>query len=136
MLTRTHSGPGQFLMIYGRRRAGKTTLLRHWVEQSGLPFTYWVAEKEPALLQRRRLLAQFLRADPTSPTTPTYDSWSDFWRAAATILADKRHILVIDELPYAAESDGAIQRPARSGARGGARVCRDGCRTRAESGAR
>jgi AAA+ ATPase superfamily predicted ATPase len=108
VLTRTHPGPGQFLMIYGRRRIGKTALLRHWVEQSGLPFTYWVAEKEPALLQRRRFFAHVLRADPTSPTTPTYDSWSDLWRAAATVLANKRHILVIDELPYAAEADGAM----------------------------
>jgi AAA+ ATPase superfamily predicted ATPase len=107
-LTRTHPGPGQFLMIYGRRRVGKTALLRHWVEQSGLPFTYWVAEKEPALLQRRRFFAHLLRADPTSPTTPTYDSWSDLWGAAATVLADKRHILVIDELPYAADADGAM----------------------------
>jgi uncharacterized protein len=108
LLTRTRPGPGQFVMLYGRRRIGKTALLRHWVEQSGLPFTYWVAEKEPALLQRRRLLAQLLRTDPTSPTTPTYDSWSDLWRAAATILANNRHILVIDELPYAAEADAAM----------------------------
>ena len=108
LLHRTHPGPGQFLMMYGRRRVGKTALLRHWVEQSGLPFTYWVAEKEPALLQRRRFFAHLLRADPTSPTTPTYDSWSDLWQAAATVLADKRHIIVIDELPYAADADGAM----------------------------
>ncbi len=108
LLSRTHPGPGQFLMIYGRRRVGKTALLRHWVEQSGLPFTYWVAEKEPALLQRRRFFAHLLRADPTSSTTPTYDSWSDLWQAAATVLADKRHIIVIDELPYAADADGAM----------------------------
>lgn len=108
ILTRTHPGPGQFIMLYGRRRVGKTALLRHWVEQTGLPFTYWAAEKEPAPLQRRRLLAHLLRTDPTSSSTPTYDSWSDLWHAAATILADKRHILVIDELPYAADSDSGI----------------------------
>jgi uncharacterized protein len=108
VLVRTHPGPGQFLMIYGRRRVGKTALLHHWVEQCGLPFTYWVAEKEPALLQRRRFFAHLLQADPTSPSTPTYDSWSDLWRAAATVLADKRHIIVIDELPYAAEADSAM----------------------------
>jgi AAA+ ATPase superfamily predicted ATPase len=95
-------------MVYGRRRVGKSTLLQHWVEQSELPFTYWVAEKEPALLQRRKFFAHLLRGDPTSPSTPTFDSWSALWGAAATILEGKRHILVIDELPYAAESDPAM----------------------------
>src|SRR5215203_2338519 len=32
----------------------KTTLLRHWAEQSGAPFTYWVAEKTPAAIQLLR----------------------------------------------------------------------------------
>jgi AAA+ ATPase superfamily predicted ATPase len=41
--TREHPGPGQFVMLYGRRRVGKTALLRAWAEQSGLPFTYWVS---------------------------------------------------------------------------------------------
>ncbi len=108
VVTRRHPGPGQFIMLYGRRRVGKSTLLQHWIEQSGLPFTYWVAEKEPALLQRRKFFAHLLRGDPTSPSTPTFDSWSSLWGAAATILAGKRHILVIDELPYAAESDPAM----------------------------
>ena len=40
VLTRKHPGPGQLVMLYGRRRVGKTALLRHWAEQSGAPFTY------------------------------------------------------------------------------------------------
>jgi len=55
LLTRQHPGPGQFVMLYGRRRVGKTALLRFWAEQTGLPFTSWVAEKEPGALQRRKL---------------------------------------------------------------------------------
>ena len=108
VLTRRRPGPGQFIMLYGRRRVGKSTLLQHWAEQSGLPFTYWVAEKEPALLQRRRFFASLLGADPTSPSTPTFDSWSALWQATAKMLEGKRHILVLDELPYAAESDPAM----------------------------
>jgi len=38
--TRTRPGPGQLIMLYGRRRVGKTALLRHWAEQSGTPWTY------------------------------------------------------------------------------------------------
>lgn len=29
-------GPGQLILLYGRRRVGKTALLRHWAEGSGL----------------------------------------------------------------------------------------------------
>ncbi len=29
VLTRRHPGPGQFIMLYGRRRVGKSTLLQH-----------------------------------------------------------------------------------------------------------
>ena len=30
-------GPA-FVLVYGRRRVGKTYLLRYWAENSGLPF--------------------------------------------------------------------------------------------------
>jgi AAA+ ATPase superfamily predicted ATPase len=43
VLTRTRPGPGQLILLYGRRRVGKTALLRHWAEHSGLPWTYWMA---------------------------------------------------------------------------------------------
>jgi DNA invertase Pin-like site-specific DNA recombinase len=32
------------VLLYGRRRVGKSTLLRHWAEQSGAPFIYTVAQ--------------------------------------------------------------------------------------------
>ena len=35
VLTRTHPGPGQFLMIYGRSRVGKTALWRISTERGG-----------------------------------------------------------------------------------------------------
>ena len=50
---------GQFILIYGRRRVGKTRLLRHWIAQTDLPATYWVAEKENAAMQRRKFIAEF-----------------------------------------------------------------------------
>ena len=57
LMNQQHPGPGQLVLLYGRRRVGKSALLRHWAEQSGAPFTYWVAEKGPAALQRRQLFA-------------------------------------------------------------------------------
>lgn len=103
-----HPGPGQLVMLYGRRRVGKSTLLRHWAEQSGTTFTYWVAEKAPAAVQRRQLFASLTNADPAAPGAPAFATWSDLWQAAAPQFQFQRHILILDELPYAADADGAM----------------------------
>jgi uncharacterized protein len=103
-----HPGPGQLVMLCGRRRVGKSTLLRHWAEGNDAPFTYWVAEKGPAAVQRRQLFAALTKADPSAPGAPAFASWSDLWQAAAPLLQFQRHILILDELPYAAESDATM----------------------------
>jgi uncharacterized protein len=105
---RQHPGPGQLIMLYGRRRVGKSTLLRHWAEQSGTPFTYWVAEKEPAAVQRRKLFALMIGADPAASGTPVFASWSDLWQAIAPQFQTQRRLLILDELPYAADADPAM----------------------------
>jgi uncharacterized protein len=85
---------------------GKTVLLRHWAEQTGIPHTYWAAEKEPAPLQRRKLFARLLGVEPARAAT--FDSWADCWQAIATFLGDRRHVLILDEFTYAVESDPAM----------------------------
>jgi hypothetical protein len=77
----------------------------HWSAQSGLPTTFWTAEKEPAALQRRKLYAALVGLPIAQ--APLFDSWADVWEAAANLLEGKRQILVLDELPYAIESDPA-----------------------------
>lgn len=106
VLERKHPTPAQLILLYGRRRVGKTVLLRHWAESSGITHTYWAAEKEPAPLQRRKLLARVLSVEPAQ--APTSFSWAECWQAIAALLADRRHILIVDEFTYAAESDPAM----------------------------
>ncbi len=106
ILERPRPQPAQLVLLYGRRRVGKTTLLRHWAANSGLPYTYWVAEKEPSSLQRRKLYAK-LQGLPIRHA-PIFDSWGELWEAAANLLGRQRYILVLDELPYAAEADPAM----------------------------
>jgi hypothetical protein len=108
VLERQHPGPGQFVMLYGRRRVGKTALLRAWAERSGTAFTYWVAEKDPAPLQRRKLFGEFLQSIGADLPVPIFEGWSELWRSVAQLLAGRRHLLIIDELPYAAEADPAM----------------------------
>lgn len=104
--TRQRPGPAQLILLYGRRRVGKTRLLRHWAENSGLPYTYWAAEKEPAALQRRKLFAKV--DERPIAQSPIFGTWQETWEAVAHKIGDSKHILIIDELPYAAESDPAL----------------------------
>jgi AAA+ ATPase superfamily predicted ATPase len=106
ILERKRPTAAQFVLLYGRRRVGKTVLLRHWAEHSGVPHTYWAAEKEPAALQRRKLFARLLGVEPARAAT--FDSWADCWQAIAAFLADRHHILILDEFTYAVESDPAM----------------------------
>jgi hypothetical protein len=100
----THAA--QFILMYGRRRVGKTRLLRHWLDQTDLSTTYWVAEKENAALQRRKFIAEFEQRPLRQ--APLTDSWSEVWDLVAQQVGNQRHVIVLDELPYAADADSAL----------------------------
>jgi AAA+ ATPase superfamily predicted ATPase len=106
ILERRHPTAAQFVLLYGRRRVGKTVLLRHWAERVDIPHTYWAAEKGPAALQRRNLFARVLDVEPSN--APVFDSWADCWQAIAAVLADRRQILILDEFTYAVEANSGM----------------------------
>jgi hypothetical protein len=103
LLTRKYPGPAQLALLYGRRRVGKSELLLQWAAQSGLPYTYWVAEKMNAPMQRQHFYSRLLSVP--FDTAPVYRSWTALWEAATGLLGDQQHILILDELPYVAEAD-------------------------------
>ncbi len=102
LLTRQRA---QLVLLYGRRRVGKTALLRKWAEQSDLPYIYWPAEKESAGLQRRKLYAKLL--DVRESQAPIFTSWAELWEAASELIGEQRRILILDEFTYAANADSA-----------------------------
>jgi AAA+ ATPase superfamily predicted ATPase len=106
VLRRDWPTPAQMVLLYGRRRVGKTRLLRRWAEGTGLPSTYWAAEREPGALQRRKLFSAVLGVE--LGRNAAFDSWDACWQAIAAFLGQRRHVLLLDELPYAAEADPAM----------------------------
>jgi AAA+ ATPase superfamily predicted ATPase len=105
---------GQFIIVYGRRRVGKTTLLLHWAQTTGLPAIYWVASRNTAANLRRSLAETLWQFEhPNEPITtqeylPEARSWRDLFRYAVRVAAGRRLILILDELPYAVEADSAL----------------------------
>jgi len=103
--------PG-FLAVVGRRRLGKTTLLVHWARTSGHPYIYWVGSHFPSetlLTQFSRQVWQHANPDKKAPRNFRYDSWSEAFEALAEACQEeRRHIVILDEFPYAIHSEPAL----------------------------
>lgn len=98
------------IMLYGRRRIGKTMLLTHWAQQTGLPMLYWVAKRD----QRELLLGNLARTiyawqhggDGDVPLQPR--DWEQVFKMLAQAVGDRRVIVILDELPYALQQDSGL----------------------------
>jgi len=99
----------QFILVYGRRRVGKTTLILHWAEQTGRPVIYWVATRDtPTQVRLHFTRAVWTWAHPGSQAVPRFDTWADAFEMAARFIGDQPAILIMDEFSYAAESDPSL----------------------------
>jgi len=85
--------PGaHFIVVYGRRRVGKTTLLLNWVQRTGSPYSTGspaARRPMPPATAWPRPVAVGL-PDMPDPEPPRFDSWALFsnrwpawWRPAA-----------------------------------------------------
>lgn len=98
----------QFILVYGRRRVGKTTLLTTWAERSGLPTFYWVAKRAPRSVIMANL-AQHIYAWEHQQDQADVEIRPADWDAALGMLAkaigSHKAIVILDELPYVLEED-------------------------------
>jgi AAA+ ATPase superfamily predicted ATPase len=109
----------QFLVLYGRRRIGKTRLLNHWLsslEESKGTSTkrdplYWMATQTSATNQLRsfsQALFQFLNPGARVEPTFRYASWEAAFDEVQRASAQERLILVLDEFTYIMQADPEI----------------------------
>lgn len=86
------------VVIYGRRRLGKSTLVRRVLSDSDV---YFLADRSEGQHQRTLLAKMIAQAFPDFDKV-TYPDWESVFRAA-NYRADKRFTLCLDEFPYLAE---------------------------------
>jgi AAA+ ATPase superfamily predicted ATPase len=102
-------GGAQFVLVYGRRRVGKTTLVLRWAEQTGRPFIYWVATRDtPAQVRQGLTQALWGWAHPESQAVPRFDTWAEVFETAGSLIGGQPVILIMDEFSYAVESDPSL----------------------------
>jgi hypothetical protein len=89
----------ELLVLYGRRRLGKTTLLRRWAETGdAFFFSCPIATSEEALRIFQERLAQ-CSADPALRQM-RFPGWPEALEYAFKLARDRRMLLIFDEIPY------------------------------------
>jgi len=101
-----NSSHAEFLILYGRRRVGKTALLSEWIQRSSQRVLYWVASPNSAATQLRsfsQAIYNFSDPGALAPDTFTYATWEQAFRQVATLAEKERLALFIDEFTYLLE---------------------------------
>ncbi|MCB0032611.1 MAG: ATP-binding protein [Anaerolineales bacterium] len=99
------------LILYGRRRVGKTRLLTHWLGQVPERSIYWVAEPTSAYDQLRsfsQTIYNFAHPDAPAPLEFTYANWEQALQQLARLSENGRIAIFIDEVTYLIDVDPAI----------------------------
>lgn len=97
----------QFVVLYGRRRIGKTTLINEFIKNKSVLYFTGVEESEKDNLARfSRMIAHFV--DPTSKVTPNFNSFDGALARIGELGREEQLVFVIDEYPYLAQSYPAI----------------------------
>lgn len=107
MNNRYKKGHFECVVIYGRRRVGKTALINEFCK--GKPTVYFSALNASSQENLEALSkAIYTCQNPDSTSTPTYRSYEDALEAITKMAMEKRLVFVIDEYPYLAKAEKSI----------------------------
>ena len=95
------------VIIYGRRRVGKTTLINEFCkDKNAIFFVALEANRQANLESLSNAVYSYI--NPNNYANITFKSFDDVFIHIAGLAQSERLILVIDEYPYLAESDRSI----------------------------
>ena len=107
MNNRYKKGHFECVVIYGRRRVGKTALINEFCK--GKPTVYFSALNASSQENLEALSkAIYTCQNPDSTSAPTYQSYEDALEAITEMAMEKRLVFVIDEYPYLAKAEKSI----------------------------
>ena len=98
------SGDPQMVILYGKRRVGKTELMKQFGKKK--PFVYFLADKRNQIEQLRefgRIVGEFSR--DTVLVKHGFTDWIEAFQYLKNL--NKQFVLAVDEYPYLVESDPA-----------------------------
>jgi len=97
--------PGaEFVVMYGRRRVGKSSLIYHWCQ--GKLAIYFFAARLPDAVLLREFSQEIAKA--LGQPERSFADWSSAFLALAELASEQRFVVVIDEYPYLADSSPGL----------------------------
>lgn len=96
----------QMIVMYGRRRVGKTTLISKFIENK--PSIFFSAQEANDKLNIE-LFSKKIFEFFNMKSSAYFDAWNDAFEFIADKAKSERFILVIDEFPYAAEENKSLR---------------------------
>ena len=96
-----------FVVIYGRRRVGKTTLIKEFLKNKTA--FYFLATEELENQSMKRLAGVVARTTQNSVLQKaTFIDWLDLFQVIADYKPEEKKVLVIDEFPYLVKTNPAF----------------------------
>jgi AAA+ ATPase superfamily predicted ATPase len=104
-LEEAFESPGHdFFVVYGRRRVGKTALLKEFC--ADLPHIYFLAAQEAEHRQREKFIEKV--AAHFDDRVPRIDGWDEAFEYLGELLATEQRVVVIDEFPYLIDENDSL----------------------------
>ena len=95
------------MVVYGRRRVGKTTLIKEFLKKK-IAF-YFLATEELESQSMKRLAGVVARTTKTAYLQKAvFTDWLDLFRVIAEYKPEEKKVLVIDEFPYLVKTNPAF----------------------------
>ena len=107
VLEQEYQRPGGFVVLYGRRRVGKTTLIKEFIK--GKTAIYFLATEEVETQSMKRLAGVISRAtgNPTLNRV-AFSDWLDLFQEVTRYGPEEKKVLVLDEFPYLVKTNPAF----------------------------
>ena len=106
-LNAEYNNDSSFVVIYGRRRVGKTTLIKEFLKKKTA--FYFLATEELESQSMKRLAGVVARTTKnTLLQKATFTDWMDLFQMIADYKPEEKKVLVIDEFPYLVKINSAF----------------------------
>jgi AAA+ ATPase superfamily predicted ATPase len=106
-LNAEYNRDSSFVVIYGRRRVGKTTLIKEFLK--GKTAFYFLATEELEIQSMKRLAGVVARTTKnTLLQKAVFTDWLDLFQLIADYKPKEKKVLVIDEFPYLVKTNSAF----------------------------
>lgn len=103
---RYKTNKGEFIVLYGRRRIGKTELLREFSKNK--PHFFYVCKESTDKEQLRLFSKKILKETPMGNYIDSFSSWEDSFEFLKDFQITERKLVIIDEFPYMVNNNRSI----------------------------